>query len=588
MKFKQIIAMLLALLCILPLMAGCVTDGPGGEDSGTEEEETSGEETVGTVTHEMMLTKDYAIVRPDSTDVETRELASGLLSSIQTSTGLNLGWETDYRVDQSVPREDAKEIVIGMCDYAETEEIRKTIKYNDYVITKIGSRIFIVAPQAKSLKSALNRFLNFIVNKGEKTDEGVKLTFEDYTYNARYSMESIKIGDRDISEYRIVHDRQNKYKAAAEYLCDTIANACGTMLPIARDTTKETECEIFVGPNSRCDSKLGPLYYNIKVEGSKVYIEGGGTYSTMQAAKKFYANYVSIGGKNPVVKADLKVESSLYEQNYPLTEGADIRIISANILADSYDIWDTTFNDRVEPFLAMLEAYQPDIVGTQEVDASWHSALKPYYGKYKMLGEKLSDGTVNYSTILYNSEKYDVVKQGIKPYDVSDNKHCRNITWAIFKDKTTGQEFGFISTHWNIKGVNGESSPADVINAARTLQAKELAAFVLKLRADNNNIPVFTTGDYNNTEMSTSVLTYQREADLYSSKEVAAHRYNVLGSCHDYGTTSFSQGTIDYVFGTKNTAVMGYMTIVNNASIYISDHLPVMADIKFNATTETN
>ena len=54
-----------------------------------------------------------------------------------------------------------------------------------------------------------------------------------------------------------------------------------------------------------------------------------------------------------------------------LAEGADIRIMSYNILHPEWNDW-ISIKGRDEKFLNILQYYMPDVIGIQEAGAKWH------------------------------------------------------------------------------------------------------------------------------------------------------------------------------------------------------------------------
>lgn len=100
----------------------------------------------------------------------------------------------------------------------------------------------------------------------------------------------------------------------------------------------------------------------------------------------------------------------------PLASGADIRIMTANILAE-FESWGgtTPVAERAEIFASVLEVWHPDVAGVQEVTDLWYSTLPKYVSDtYAFIHPKTPDNKTNYSSILYDKTKYNVINSGVR------------------------------------------------------------------------------------------------------------------------------------------------------------------------------
>ncbi len=568
-------AAVLALICFV----SCAGTQP--EDTLPENTETEAvtEAVTEPVISEIQLTSGgkslVTVVRPDNASqdvidqaVEVRKKLSNVIGGITVNMG------NDFLLPNKTHDAEKTEILIGKTNYDETQSVLSEMYYQDYCLKTVGHKIVVTAPSDERLTYAITKLTTLLSKNVYKDENGdYWLKPEDFSFSANYKVKKLTLAGIDFSKYVIVYQKSGTMLEAAEAVQSTLATATGVEIPIVTDKEKESAYEILIGTTSRLEVSANITEYNVYFSGNKLVFACKGMNSASAAVKKLYTDKLSIGG-------EIDIDSSLSlkglwneDEGTPLTEGADVRIMSFNILKESYATgagWDTPTSPRGELLANVLEKYRPDAVGIQEADALWIRAINYYCGDYKPCCTALANGTENYSNIIYDSSRYDLIKTSVTAYSTSDNKSCRNIAWALLENKTTKKQFILISTHW------------DLTEAPRVAQAQELAATVNALAAEYK-IPVFSTGDYNARQDSTPIATYRSLNNMWCSYYDAEKYYNRYGSCSSFGTmSSVGGGVIDYVFATKsNTKMLASMTVINCQTQYISDHRPVIADIKY-------
>ena len=148
---------------------------------------------------------------------------------------------------------------------------------------------------------------------------------------------------------------------------------------------------------------------------------------------------------------------------------------------------------------SLLEAYGYREVVEFEYVRKW---LDDKGGKHET--QVTSDGTRptnNFTPIFYNPEKVELIKADFVPYGerneegyhlvdksrgysgyymMHNDYFSKSLTWAVFKDKATGKQFGVISTHfWYDGGTDGNNAR---IENARVVNAT--AQSMLQISAD--------------------------------------------------------------------------------------------------------
>ncbi len=269
-------------------------------------------------------------------------------------------------------------------------------------------------------------------------------------------------------------------------------------------------------------------------------------------------------------------------------KGANLRIMSFNLLADDWNN-KPAVPGRDEKAFDAIKRYSPDVVGVQECNAVWYYLCEKNFPEYAFVnsGNNKVGSNVNYSTLLYNTDKVTLTEFGQSAYsNNSNNRFTLNMTWGLFEQKADGKKYIAISTHW---GLTAE---------IRMVQAKELAAKIAELKT-KYNVPVFAMGDFNAGDSTEEFNSFLKESEFADSKRIAEtqgvicqtfHRGDGTGTKEDYnsgywklGTASFRTNmdtfsSIDHIVCASDAKVLYYNTITEADVLDASDHCPIYAD----------
>ena len=507
-------------------------------------------------------------------DESTAAIADSVRKKIQTLTGLKTELKTDY-TPTGMHRDDTYEIIVGNSSYAQSEQYLKEMKYSDYAVIPNGRKIFILGNTSDALTKAANTFMYSILPLSEKNDDGsVSISFDPELIREEYPLSGLTIAGEPIEKYTIVASSFDaSYSEAADKLAKRFGINTGFRPNVVKDTEAATDREILVGPTSRLDVECINGKYSVYLSGNSLVFAVAGLHSSELAAEAFFSELknrstvpdIGTGFHLSEVWADHSAEN--------LADGADIRIMSFNILSERYGIVDYTAS-RAELLGILLEAYRPDIAGVQEACANWKKYLDIYGGNYRLINATRPDKGENYSVILYDTTRYDLVDNGVVPYSQGNSLYGRNMGWGVFRSRESGKLIAVISTHLDIH------KDPEVNDANRKVQVNELTAFVKNLQ-EKYKCPVFATGDFNSMQTSTEITTFRAGSGMWCSKFDAAKTLNDYGSIPGFGAKPVSGGNvIDYVFGTPDTSCLCSFIITGNSVSEISDHRPVIADIK--------
>ena len=270
----------------------------------------------------------------------------------------------------------------------------------------------------------------------------------------------------------------------------------------------------------------------------------------------------------------------------------------------------TKHSIRADMFRDLIEKYQPDSIGMEEVTTNWTAWLNSYVfnESYAGVGEPRSTGG-EACPIYYRKDKFELLEYGT--FWLSDTvdevgsmfenaNYPRICTWAHLKDKETGLEYVHINTHLDHNGKNSASDG----NKIRRDQIRVALEQLLKFK----DIPAVFTGDFNQAQHKTngdetpvySCITGKTEftatdgqtitgwfsdSRLDAKTTVPEDRLATMTKYYEEGSSSYnpSREPIDYVFYTKDSLVpLLYDTmLINKDGCMISDHLPLYCEFKF-------
>lgn len=238
--------------------------------------------------------------------------------------------------------------------------------------------------------------------------------------------------------------------------------------------------------------------------------------------------------------------------------------------ADGINQWD----NRKEKVFDLLEKYDPDIFGAQEVLHHQLTAITGNLTQYGSIGVGRDDGKQKgeYSPILYKKERFEVLEQNTfwlsETPEVPGSKHwdaaiTRVATWARFRDKKSGKKFLLINTHFDHIGKEARTKSAELLKT----KASEIG----------RDLPVIITGDFNCTRDEPPYQKMVQRSELMLIDPAPA---NPPGTFCNFGVNTQECRAIDYIFHSAGWKADNYSVIQDNdGKNYPSDHLPVMVTL---------
>lgn len=256
--------------------------------------------------------------------------------------------------------------------------------------------------------------------------------------------------------------------------------------------------------------------------------------------------------------------------------------------------------------------YDFDVVGFQEVTGSGRSYRNPLTGRTQLDDLKAwltdyelvawdRDGTARreYVATAYKKSKYEAIAQGsffISPtpdkfsygWDTTIESHPRVIGWLHLKDKSTGEEFIYATTHTN----NGWSLDGPYGSQLISNRLKELAG----------DLPVMVVADYNSARNAAhaqkglkayNATFHDAAADVPTDKNYSLPVTNrqctwTYNAYHPVSDVTYSGSEIDYQFYRGMNILERHIVTeefsYNGINYPSSDHFPIYVDAELSPT----
>lgn len=253
-----------------------------------------------------------------------------------------------------------------------------------------------------------------------------------------------------------------------------------------------------------------------------------------------------------------------------------LKVMSYNIRMGTADDGTNSWRYRCPATIAMLDDQLPDVFGVQEAFDFQVKFVTEFARDYKSVGVGREDGKSEgeHMSIFWNKKTVKLMKWGTfwlsgtpeKPSKGWDAACYRTATWALMKDKKTGNKFYFVNTHLDHVG--------------KEAQKNGLKLIVDRIAKINpQGYPMVLTGDFNIFPDDPSLVDLDKI--MTSTRKIADKTDNK----HTYNGWGRSKHTspIDYIYVSGFSKVKEYRTITDRymERPFISDHFPVMSVLIF-------
>ena len=255
-------------------------------------------------------------------------------------------------------------------------------------------------------------------------------------------------------------------------------------------------------------------------------------------------------------------------------EGNDgLKVMSYNIRLGSAQDGTNSWALRYAATGKLLEDQKPDVFGVQEALEYQVRYIEEMCG-YESVGVGREDGKKKgeYMSIFWNKKKVSMVKWGTfwlsetpeKPSKGWDAECFRTATWALMKDKATGNKFYFVNTHLDHVGTEARKNGLKLI-------VEKIA------QINDDGYPVVLVGDFN-MEPGNKTMA-EIDAAMQSARNIAGNT-----DSHDtFNGWGKGGGIIDYIYVSGFSSCVEYQTVTKRYEDrkFVSDHYPIFARLIF-------
>lgn len=189
----------------------------------------------------------------------------------------------------------------------------------------------------------------------------------------------------------------------------------------------------------------------------------------------------------------------------------EVRIMTSNLLVH-YKSWGgSDARPRAKMFFEMVNTYQPDVIGVQEVSGQWFNCLMRNKGNYDMLYPVSTGALMRMTALMYNTKTLNLIDKGQMKYDEGNNARLRRAVWGIFESQETGKQFAVISTHFDCIRKNEE----ELMLSYMKTQVKQINEISDSIK-EEYGVPVFCIGDFNTMNPGEGVYSVMDASEIYA------------------------------------------------------------------------
>lgn len=270
------------------------------------------------------------------------------------------------------------------------------------------------------------------------------------------------------------------------------------------------------------------------------------------------------------------------------TSDDDIRVMSFNVRNGGAPDGPNHWTKRRELFFHTIDAFDPDLLGTQELLAEQADEMREHFKGYGFVGLGREDGkrAGEYCGMFYRSGCFELIDSGHfwlsehpdVPGSVSwDSALTRMASWVKLRDRRDPRKRAFlwINTHWDHVG-----------EVARLESGKLIRAQLARLN-DNGATPAIVTGDFNCFDTSDAyraILGGRDDRPQLIDTYRATHPRRRDDEATFHGFSGKVEGSrIDFILHTPAFETVGASIdrAKSDDGRCPSDHFPVTARLRF-------
>ena len=247
-----------------------------------------------------------------------------------------------------------------------------------------------------------------------------------------------------------------------------------------------------------------------------------------------------------------------------------MKVITFNLRCKD-DQGGNSIDERAPRLEKIMQKYDADVIGFQEVTEKWMPYLESYYGnEYEIFNRWRSASSHESTPILWKRSMFECLDKGyfwfsstphLESKGEDSRGHCRICMWVTLRSKTDGSEFTYFNTHF---GFGDE------------YQCKSAKLILDHIKAMNVKAAV-VTGDFNMTKKSPAFAVMTSELVDVNAATVNDSATTI----HHYKPDNFKDIIIDFCFVSKNTVTPVTSKRIDDTvdSMFPSDHFGVYSEV---------
>jgi endonuclease/exonuclease/phosphatase family metal-dependent hydrolase len=259
---------------------------------------------------------------------------------------------------------------------------------------------------------------------------------------------------------------------------------------------------------------------------------------------------------------------------------AQIRAVSYNIRYNNPSDRANAWTQRLPAIKQQLNQFQFDILGIQEGLHQQIIDLQSALGsQYSWIGVGRDSGDLRgeFCAIFYNQEKFTLISNSYtqwlsptpnKPSKGWDAALPRIVTFAKFKEKSSGKSFWVFNTHFDHMGKNARFESALLLSNL--------------IHQHTPTDPAILLGDFNCQDSSAPIQFLSNKMEKANPIQTP-NQPIIKGTFNGFAKDTEQPGpTIDHIFINKfnvKSCWVDYTT--RGPGLYISDHYPILVDLQF-------
>ena len=604
MKKTRFFSILICTLILTLLFSACVGGSPA---ESTESDTTVAPEETEPIPQTLKFSEagkcEFYIVYPYDFDSDIKDIAIDLRKQIAKYTGVELKLTSDEILDKPFGDngvEHQYEILLGPTDREASVKVTESMRTRDFAVTFDGDKIVLAGTTLSTVKKAAERFINDVLvkqGKGQVGSATIELTEENkfaYTYG-KYTIGTCDILGKDIKEYRIVYGKNDIYSAEryARLFANVLSTSAGFSLPIKTDSSvkndAENASEIIFGVTVRGGEAVETRHgYSISAAGSKLYVSAE-CMEGYAAAYEYLTKTLFKGDKVEIAEGFSHTGVAVPEDKQDIENRAgEYRVVFNNVHGAHTDEYPMESRNQMQAELHF--EYLPDVIGLQENAAcvgTYHTRMKQF-GYSPVPITPTNSNKQDYTAMLYRADKLEIVKCGYHLYDDGAGDKSKSVSWAVFKDKASGDVFAVGSTHFYW-------TSDDLGKSARIKDAAQLAE-VVKDITTKYNCPMIVGGDFN-CNINSEPIKNLYAAGFENLQKISPDTMDTT-THHAYSPwndelnlyidvtipTKAYSSAIDHalVYNKSTLTPKMFRVQLHDYTLLSSDHCPVMVDFDIN------